>query len=249
MVYETITWKCIFQECHYDYQVTFQDHVLFISVNRFIKSGIIPELMTLLETLERNRLSLKDIDWARSGIYGSFNEADLKGRIAQHFVGEWLDACDGIQQDSDFPRQSGRYHLKKNYMGIIVCDENEKSLHEFDFMFYHDGNPCVAEVKSYKLHGFAKNIPSSLKFADEIYSHGSFGSSGDVPLLLFFPIFESRSDYACSLQREYPQLHCIDTGYRISELESLMERFRMSRDGYVYNDSRRTIIKTGRRTP
>jgi len=185
--------------------------------------------MGLLETLECGRIGLDGVDWENIKIESSFDESNLKGRIAQILVGEWLSGCDYISMDEKFPRLAGRYSLKKNDMGVTVYNSKHNSIHEFDFMFYYDRNPCVAEVKSYKLHGFSKHIDESIGLAEEIYS------TRNISMLLIFPICKEKREFACELHEKHPNLHCIDIGYAMDDLDALMGRFVKTREGYRYD--------------
>jgi hypothetical protein len=173
--------------------------------------------MGLVELINANRISLPEIPLEIIKPDG-LNEGIIKGAIAEKLVEIWLSNTPDITFDQELPRNVNGYKLYPKSHGIGVY-EKDKMIHEYDFLVYHKSSPIIVEVKSLKLNGVINKIERGFKIAQEIYDRQ------DISMLLFFPMYTNKIKDAEKIEEQFPNVHCIDLGYKKKQLNNTLKRY------------------------
>lgn len=174
--------------------------------------------MTLVDLLELARISLTDLDLRTVTPTNINDPMDVKGSIAQRLTEEWLSRCPEVVFDQDFPRRVNGYLLERRSAGIVVC-ERGRVIHEYDFLIMQQGVPIIVEVKSLKLNGVQFKIPRALNIGRNVYG------TQDIKMLIFFPAYTNKLADARDLQERFPEVRCVDLGYKKKQLWQSVQRF------------------------
>ena len=166
--------------------------------------------------LEDTRRNLSEIDISRIIVDDPTNAAQIRGRIAERYVYEWLQRS-GFLFDTDFPRDAGKYRLVSTNGGVLILDGKEQE-HEFDFLGEYHGEFFSVEVKSQRLNGFKSKIDRALRVADEIYQT-------ETQLLLFFPMYGVKVKDAKKIEAEHNRVRCIDISFKKKQLKRAEDRY------------------------
>jgi hypothetical protein len=176
-------------------------------------------LDSLVTELNRHRPQLKDVSLA------GIDEPDFSSRqglLAERMVEQWLDTCPSVRFYDKLPERVNGYRLERRETGIVVL-EDKRSVREYDFIVEYDSDrtkrPIVIEVKSLKLNGVTTKIPSYLEVGRKILDTEDFG------MLIFFPFYTNKQSIAENLQRNFPQVRCVDMGYNRKKLKRIVSSF------------------------
>ena len=184
------------------------------------KLFLVLAMSSIKEKLLETRPSFDSLDLSKVNACNVYNPMEVRGRIAEAFVLQWL-----TQMQVEFINCFSNVVNHKRWIahnhGVTVYDGGN-SIREFDFVFSHDSNVYIAEVKSLKLNGIEQKIPRSLDLAQEQFQQ-------PVHMLLFFPQYTNKVVDAKNIEDRHPQVICIDTGYKRKGLENAVSRFYASR--------------------
>ncbi len=169
----------------------------------------------LTEALMPFRPSLDEICRDDLHLTDSFDESVLKGRIGEALVRKWLERAP-VQPDEGFPRRVGSYSIAKTANGISVWN-GTTPIHEFDCLFFYEGQPYIGEVKSMKVGPLHKMIESSLRIGEEIYGQ-------PVKLVIFTPLYGGKKEYKRFVEERFHNVICVDLGYTKHDLHAATKR-------------------------
>lgn len=172
--------------------------------------------MDLEKILTPNRVELNEINLTNVQPDNPADLMQVKGCMAERLVFQWLQRC-GVEFDTGFPRNSKGHSWVQAQHGILVF-KGKRIVHEYDFLVAYQGTRYVVEVKSLKLNGVAEKIPRALELASELYD-------GDVRMLLFFPMYTNKVADAQVIENMYPQVICVNIGYKKKQLSAAVQRF------------------------
>lgn len=172
--------------------------------------------MSIEMALEETRPQLNDIDMSQVRPINISDPMDLVGRIAERLVFEWLQKVE-FDFLTGFPFQTGMVRWEDVRTGVRVIEGNNYK-HEFDFVGTYEGTGYVVEVKSLKLNGISKKIDKALKYGQMLYGD-------DVRMILFSPHYSNKHRDIETIRVDYPQVLCVDSGYKRKQLRKACDRF------------------------
>jgi|FLOH01.1.fsa_nt_gi hypothetical protein len=176
--------------------------------------------MNLSAALTQANKNISDIDYSKVLPANVCDPFEVRGRIAERLALERLILADS-ELDVNFPRKVNGFEFQLTPHGIIVVEERQTK-HEYDFLVFYKGKPHIIEVKSLRLNGFETNIPRALQIASELYQQ-------EVPMIIIFPMYCNKIADAKRIQRNFPQVTCVDAGYKKKQLEKSVDYFYRSR--------------------
>lgn len=147
--------------------------------------------------------------------------SDIKGKVAEEMVREWLSGIEGVYAERRLPKYSGEFIMEKNSSILIskVNYENKKhNMADIDELVYYKGKPYAVEVKSMKLNGVGKKLNDKMEYTQKFYNK-------NVYMLLFLPFYTNKERYIEALEKDFPNLLCIDTGYKKKQLNNMIEKY------------------------
>lgn len=172
--------------------------------------------MSLATVLEPYRPSLEDIALDKLPVDTPENLSEVRGRIAEALMREWLSRCSKVAFDTEVPRRVNGYYLTQEKSGIVVHQKNPRgrTVTEYDFLIFFEGRPYIIEVKARKVrpqpsnrkHPFYEKLARKKWTAEHIYSTHDIGIALAVPFMTFG---ESKRD---ALQKHFPSIEYIDLG-------------------------------------
>ncbi len=137
----------------------------------------------LAEALLPTRPSLDELCLEDIRVTNECNKGVLKGRIAEALVRKWLGRAP-VQLDGDLPRSVGQYSIAETENGISVW-RGTTPFHEFDCLFYFQGQPYIGEVKAFRVKSPHRMIEEKLSLGDELYGR-------PVKMAIFMPVYGER---------------------------------------------------------
>ncbi|MBI2573019.1 hypothetical protein HYV86_04130 [Candidatus Woesearchaeota archaeon] len=86
-------------------------------------------------------------------------------------------------------------------------------------MIFYKNQPFGVEVKALDLNGIEGKLQRGIDLGRELYERDDF------QILLFFPAYINKIQDARRIQERFPQVHCIDSGYKKKQLENAMRKY------------------------
>ena len=166
----------------------------------------------LVSCLEPYQTSIDDVDF--QGVFRRVSNVsdreEVKGRLAEQLMFQWIDSCPDVELAGVSGRRFGEYRCVLRPGGICL-EKNGRRVVEYDFVVDFDGELTVIEVKSLKLNGISERIPRILEY-------GSVFTGEEVGLVVAFPMYTNKAADAKILERRFPNVKCLDTGYKKKQL-------------------------------
>lgn len=179
--------------------------------------------MNLVDCVLECRPALCDVDMTKVVAGNISDPQDVKGRIAETFVGDWLLGCEGITIRRDIGGTTKGYTLKQSERGSITVMRSQECFCEYDLVIAYQERLTLVEVKALKLNGFPGRIRRNLEVACDIFGED------DMEMLLFFPAYSNKRKDAVRIEREWLQVHCIDSGYKKKQMMRMVEKYYAAR--------------------
>ena len=175
-------------------------------------------LVDLLQQTPPPMLDAVDLSPIRLDNY--YQHTELKGRIAEQFVKEWLGRYRFVFADS---LAANMYSAKNAVRGLTVKDAADNQVHEFDIAGMHDALSYFIEVKAVHLEGTDKKT----RFEDKIDRAFAIAMnfSERPQVLVFVPFKYNKRKVMAGMEERFPDLTFIDTGYTLKQLQRTVDRF------------------------
>ncbi len=148
--------------------------------------------------------------------------SDIKGCIAEEMVRYWLTRTKGVEIEHSFPKYADSYVMEKNSPSILISHLNHENkrhnMADIDNFFFFEGEPYAVEVKSLKLNGVQGKLQDKLQYTQLFYDQ-------QVNMLLFFPFYNNKRQHIEEIQKGFPKVTCIDSGYKKKQLNNAIKRY------------------------
>lgn len=144
----------------------------------------------------------------------------LKGAISEAYVSIWLSQIPSFKrfyQPEELIKNNG-YEYRKSDQGILVLN-NGDSYCELDNLVEINGISYGVEVKALKLNGIEGQLEKKLEVSREITGEDN------AQFLLFFPQYTNKVKDRERIERNFPDVMCIDTGYKKKQIENLISKY------------------------
>lgn len=174
--------------------------------------------MDLLPQLYACRPTLNSLDFGELVVNNADVQGELKGRIAEFFVKTWLRACEGVTFDSDLTYRTGKYDPRRTPNGVVII-QRKQTFYEYDELIFHKGRPYGVEIKALDLNGIEGKLQKGIDLGRDLYQREDFA------ILLFFPAYTNKVRDVERIQERFPQVCCIDSGYKKKQIENTMRRY------------------------
>jgi len=179
---------------------------------------------TMLSTLDQ--IPMKDVK-----ADDTTSEADVQCCIAETMAHRMLSKCPDVRFETDLDKRVNGYEIEPHYFGarvyIMKGDKRVRTKVEYDMLVFYKDMPVVVQVKSMKQWGLYQKIGNSLKTAQQLYG------TKEVGMLAFFPFYTNWQKYPQMVEKNNPEVRCIDLGYNKKQLQEAMNRFYKARSSRV----------------
>ena len=176
-------------------------------------------LVSLVDELNSRRIRLLDVNPSQVWVDNLKDVNEVRGRLAEGMVGQWLDGCNGVSFEHGVPKRVNGYAVEQKGAGRIkiytTADGKRKDIHEYDFLLTHEGKPVMAEVMSLKLNGFAGSgvVERGFRLGEELFG------TDDLGMLVFFPHYTNKQAAAAKIEAMHPNVRCVDLGYKKKQMQ------------------------------
>lgn len=174
--------------------------------------------MNIKKQIYKNKIELDDICLENVKPSNPSDLADIKGSIAEEFVKNWLLNIKNVVPERALPKYVNDYVMEEK-RSILISQMNQygKKHHKADIdeLFYYNGSLFAVEVKSMKLNGVQGKINEKIKYTQMFYDK-------KVNMLLFFPFYNNKEKYIKALEKDFPNIFCIDTGYKKKQINKMI---------------------------
>ncbi|MFW6013841.1 MAG: hypothetical protein ACOCQG_01585 [Candidatus Nanoarchaeia archaeon] len=178
--------------------------------------------MDFKRKIYKNRIKLDDICLENVNPSNPADSADIKGSIAEEMVRDWLSRIYGLKPEKRLPKYCNDYMMEENNPSILISRLNyEGKKHhkaDIDQLIHYKSRLYAVEVKSMKLNGVQSKIKEKIEYTQMFYDKR-------VNMLLFFPFYTNKEKHINALEKDFPNLTCIDTGYKKKQINNMIEKY------------------------
>ncbi len=166
--------------------------------------------MSIVDVLEESRIKLHEVDLSQVRVTDQRNYRQVRGRIPEAMVAQWLAGCPEIERDTDVPRRVNGYRLEQRAYGSVMVHDSrtDRLIREFDGLIWYNGQPFVVEVKGGELKRRERRVRELLDMGRHVYDRR------DVGLVVFMPFSASTEHSRRQLEQQFRRLWFVDLRYK-----------------------------------